>query len=137
MNNWCMFHCGDLPLLITYSSISHNLYPYDYFFKHKIIDWIFYLNTSAGQEKYRTVTSSYYRTANGILVVFDLTNRKSYDDVGVWLDEIDKYASPKVLRILVGNKQDLDSERVVMKKEAQKFAEEKGTKENFLKKKNT
>lgn len=66
---------------------------------------------TAGQDRFRTITSSYYRGAHGILVVFDLNDPHSFENVPYWLAEIDHYCSsncpPKL--ILVGNKSDLPS----------------------------
>lgn len=67
---------------------------------------------TAGQERFRTITSSYYRGAQGIIVVFDLTDRDSFDHVKQWMKEIDRFAGENVNVILVGNKKDLTSKRV-------------------------
>merc|ERR1719421_2186022 len=63
---------------------------------------------TAGQERFRTISSTYYRGAHGIIVVYDITNRQSFDNVQRWLTEIDKYARENVNKLLVGNKSDLD-----------------------------
>lgn len=59
---------------------------------------------TAGQERFRTITSSYYRGAHGIIVVFDVTDRESFDNVKHWLEEIQSNAGPQVEKLLVGNK---------------------------------
>eukprot|EP01120_Amphizonella_sp_Union-15-10_P008250 TRINITY_DN2928_c0_g1_i1.p1 TRINITY_DN2928_c0_g1~~TRINITY_DN2928_c0_g1_i1.p1 ORF type:complete len:201 (-),score=43.95 TRINITY_DN2928_c0_g1_i1:111-713(-) len=79
---------------------------------------------TAGQERFRTITSSFYRGADGILVVFDLTNQDSFDNIRGWLKDINKYAAEDVNRVLVGNKQDETSKRSVTTSEAKAFAEE-------------
>jgi small GTP-binding protein len=59
---------------------------------------------TAGQEKYRTITSSYYRNAQGIIVAYDVTSLESFSNVKIWLQEIDRYAPEQVAVLLVGNK---------------------------------
>ena len=62
---------------------------------------------TAGQERFRTISSTYYRGAHGIIVVYDVTNLDSFNNVKRWLTEIDKYARENVNKLLVGNKADL------------------------------
>merc|ERR1712099_175272 len=62
---------------------------------------------TAGQERFRTISSTYYRGAHGIIVVYDITNLDSFNNVRRWLTEIDKYARENVNKLLVGNKADL------------------------------
>ncbi|XP_071917552.1 GTP-binding protein YPTM2 isoform X2 [Coffea arabica] len=81
---------------------------------------------TAGQERFRTITSSYYRGAHGIIVVYDVTDQESFNNVKQWLNEIDRYASENVNKLLVGNKCDLESQRVVAYDTAKAFADEIG-----------
>ena len=81
---------------------------------------------TAGQERFRTITSSYYRGTHGIIVVFDVTDQESFDNVKQWLHEIDRYASANVKKLLVGNKCDLASKRAVPTEQAAAFAESLG-----------
>ncbi|WIA44030.1 hypothetical protein OEZ86_010402 [Tetradesmus obliquus] len=81
---------------------------------------------TAGQERFRTITSSYYRGAHGIIVVYDVTDQDSFNNVKQWLNEIDRYANENVNKLLVGNKSDLTSKRVVDYQTAKAFADEIG-----------
>ena len=78
---------------------------------------------TTGQERFRTITSSYYRGAQGILVIFDITNRSSFVNVKQWLGEVDRYASESVTKILVGNKGDLTDHVEVDFETAKELAE--------------
>lgn len=78
---------------------------------------------TAGQERFRTITSSYYRGSHGIIIVYDVTDQDSFDGVKMWLQEIDRYATSNVLKLLVGNKCDLLDKRVVDFDTAKEFAE--------------
>ncbi|CAB4252482.1 similar to Saccharomyces cerevisiae YFL038C YPT1 Rab family GTPase, involved in the ER-to-Golgi step of the secretory pathway [Maudiozyma barnettii] len=78
---------------------------------------------TAGQERFRTITSSYYRGSHGIIIVYDITDQESFNGVKMWLQEIDRYATSTVLKLLVGNKCDLTDKRVVEFDVAKEFAE--------------
>jgi GTPase SAR1 family protein len=78
---------------------------------------------TAGQERFRSLTASFFRDAMGFLLVFDLTNETSFINVRNWISEIQSNAySENVNMILVGNKCDLDSERIISKARALEFA---------------
>ncbi|KAJ6491575.1 ras-domain-containing protein [Mycena vulgaris] len=77
---------------------------------------------TAGQERFRTITSSYYRGAQGIILVYDVSNRESFDALPRWYSELETYVSDKVVKILVGNKVDKEFSRQVPTSEAQAFA---------------
>lgn len=79
---------------------------------------------TAGEERFRTITSSYYRGAHGIIVVFDVTDQVSYNNVKQWLKEIERYACENVNKLLVGNKCDLDDKRQVAQETAKEFADD-------------
>jgi Ras-related protein Rab-1A len=68
---------------------------------------------TAGQERFRTITQAYYRGADGIIIVYDVADRESFNQVQHWLAEIDRFAPPTVCRLLVGNKADLSDKREV------------------------
>ncbi|KAI8606945.1 ras-related protein rab-1A [Chytriomyces sp. MP71] len=77
---------------------------------------------TAGQERFRTITSSYYRGAHGIIVVYDVTDQDTFNNVKQWLQEIDRYAVEGVNKLLVGNKSDLVDKKVVDTNAAKEFA---------------
>ena len=76
---------------------------------------------TGGQEKFKTITRSYYRGSHGIIIVFDITNRNSFDNIRNWIYEINNY-SENTCNILVGNKLDLIDKREITYKEAKEFA---------------
>ena len=81
---------------------------------------------TAGQERFRTITSSYYRGAHGIIVVYDVTEMESFNNVKQWLHEIDRYASEGVNKLLVGNKADLVTKKQVETSAAKELADSLG-----------
>jgi len=83
---------------------------------------------TAGQERFHTITTSYYRGANGILLVYDITNPKSFDNISKWLRNINEHASEDVERMLIGNKCDMEEKRMISKERGEKVAEENGIK---------
>eukprot|EP01132_Coremiostelium_polycephalum_P005404 gene5404-6741_t len=79
---------------------------------------------TAGQERFKTITTSYYRGAHGLIIVYDITNMDSFNSIKRWLIDVDRFASPSVLKLIVGNKCDLNSKRAVDLKTAKKYADE-------------
>jgi len=77
---------------------------------------------TAGQERFRTITSSYYRGAQGIILVYDVSSRESFDALPRWYSELETYVSESVVKILVGNKVDKEFSRQVPAKEGADFA---------------
>uniref|UniRef100_A0A8C6VL88 Ras-related protein Rab-39B n=1 Tax=Naja naja TaxID=35670 RepID=A0A8C6VL88_NAJNA len=78
---------------------------------------------TAGQERFRSVTRSYYRNAAGGILMFDLTNRASFENIRIWHREVVDTVKPhRPVFVLVGNKSDLEAERKVGQKEAEKLA---------------
>ena len=72
---------------------------------------------TAGQERFKTITSAYYRGADGIVVVYDICSKASFDHVRSWLEEASRYTSEDICNVIVGNKSDLDEQRVVSTEE--------------------
>ncbi|KAL7980422.1 hypothetical protein Chor_001576 [Crotalus horridus] len=78
---------------------------------------------TAGQERFRSVTRSYYRNAAGGVLMFDLTNRASFENIRNWHQEVVDTVKPHhPVFVLVGNKSDLEAERKVKQREAEKLA---------------
>ena len=78
---------------------------------------------TAGQEKFRAITKSYYRGAKGALVVFDLTKRESFNNADKWISELRANGENDLIIILIGNKSDLVMDRCITKEEAKEKAE--------------
>ncbi|XP_047981139.1 ras-related protein RABC2a-like [Salvia hispanica] len=83
---------------------------------------------TAGQERFRTLTSSYYRGAHGIILVYDVTRRDTFTNLSdVWAKELELYSTNEdCLKMLVGNKVDRESERVVSREEGMSLAKDLG-----------
>ena len=81
---------------------------------------------TAGQERFKNITASYYRGGNGVLVVYDITDRDSFENLNSWLIEIEKNANKNVYKLLIGNKSDLEEKRKVTYQEGKDFATSNG-----------
>jgi len=81
---------------------------------------------TAGQERFKSITSAYYGGADGVIIVFDVTNKESFKNVEYWLDDIKENKGKNVAGLLIGNKADLGDEREVSSEDAQIFAEQMG-----------
>ena len=79
---------------------------------------------TAGQDRFRAITKNYYRGANGILLIFDITDRSSFEHIRNWIEQIKEEAPEQIIIYLVGNKIDNQNNRVVTNEEAKKVAEE-------------
>ncbi|GAA6051310.1 hypothetical protein JCM3770_006805 [Rhodotorula araucariae] len=101
-------------------------------FKVKVIErrnkrWKLSIWDTAGQERFRTLTSSYYRGAQGVILVYDITARDTFDGLASWINELDTFAgtgpaSREVVRMIVGNKVDKEFSRTVSTEEGRAFA---------------
>ena len=80
---------------------------------------------TAGQERFHTIAKSYYKGAHGILLIYDVTNQKSFENIKKWLAQIKEEASSKVVVILVANKIDCEK-RVVSREDGESLAESFG-----------
>ena len=77
---------------------------------------------TAGQEKYRSITSSYYKGAQGCLLVYDITRKDTFDNIDKWFSELKSSTNNEINAILIGNKCDLSDKREITIEEAQKKA---------------
>ena len=81
---------------------------------------------TAGQDRFKSITKNYYKGAHGIILIYDITNRRTFDNVKNWVDIIKEEVSEKVTVILVGNKIDSNENRKVSTEEGQGIANEYG-----------
>ncbi|CAD8109112.1 unnamed protein product [Paramecium primaurelia] len=79
---------------------------------------------TAGQEKFRAITSAYYRGAKGVFVCYDVTKQGTYESTLRWMSEIKQYGDPEIVIMLVGNKIDLAEQRIVRTDEVSQFCEQ-------------
>ncbi|XP_045141228.1 ras-related protein Rab-26 isoform X3 [Echinops telfairi] len=77
---------------------------------------------TAGQERFRSVTHAYYRDAHALLLLYDVTNKASFDNIQDWLSEIQEHAQRDVVLMLLGNKVDSTHEREVKREDGEKLA---------------
>ncbi|CAA7267697.1 unnamed protein product [Cyclocybe aegerita] len=83
---------------------------------------------TAGQERFRTITTAYYRGAMGILLVYDVTDERSFNNIRTWHANIEQHASEGVNKILIGNKSDWTDKRAVTEEQGRELANELGIK---------
>lgn len=89
---------------------------------------LFFSFHTAGQERFRTITSAYYRGAMGIMLVYDITQEKSFENIKNWIRNIEENASTDVEKMLLGNKCELNEKRQVTKERGEQLAIEYGIK---------
>ncbi|CAI2341314.1 unnamed protein product [Caenorhabditis sp. 36 PRJEB53466] len=82
---------------------------------------------TAGQEKYHSLGPIYYRGSSGVLLVYDITDRRSFDKVKNWVLEIKTCLGKTAEILVVGNKIDLEEDRQVSRHDAEAYAESEGT----------
>ncbi len=93
------------------NTIGVDFCPHDVVLQNKTIKAQFW--DTAGQEKYRALSSAYYKNAHGAVVVYDISKRESFENVENWLNELVEHGEKDIVIILQGNKSDLESERQV------------------------
>ena len=80
---------------------------------------------TAGQENFRSITRSYYKNTACAIIVYEISNKKSFENISSWIEECKNTAPKSILMVLVGNKCDLDN-REVTEEEGREFAEKNG-----------
>ena len=81
---------------------------------------------TAGQDRYKAITSAYYRAAAGAVLVYDISKRSSFENLNIWIKEIQDNTAPETVVMLLGNKTDLQSTRAVSTDEGKEFARQYG-----------
>ncbi|XP_033124117.1 ras-related protein Rab-10-like isoform X2 [Anneissia japonica] len=80
-----------------------------------------------GGERFRTITTSYFRGTAGIIMVYDMTDEKSFEHISSnWLHNVQENTSEDVQKVLLANKCDLDDQQMVSKEKGESFAQENG-----------
>jgi Ras-related protein Rab-1A len=112
---------------------TDDIFDYSYIstigvdFKIKTMDFQdktikFQIWDTAGQDRFRTLTSSYYRGSNAILICYDISDINTFNNIDKWLEEVKRYSTGNPLLILCGTKIDLEEKRAVSKEEATEYA---------------
>jgi small GTP-binding protein len=78
---------------------------------------------TAGQERFRSIAKAYFRSAIGVMLVFDLADRRSFEELNQWLNDVHALCDPNAVTTLIGNKSDLVEQRAVTPTEAEAFAQ--------------
>ena len=78
---------------------------------------------TAGEERYRSITNAYYKGAKGSLLIYDITNKKSFENIEKWISDLKANTGDNISMILLGNKTDLEEKRVVSTEEGKNKAE--------------
>ena len=81
---------------------------------------------TAGQENFRSITRSYYKNTACAIIVYEISNKKSFENISSWIEECKNTAPKSILMVLVGNKCDLEDNREVTEEEGRQFAEKNG-----------
>ena len=108
------------------ATVGLDFFTKDEYFNNKIVRIKIW--DTAGQERYKALTQGFFRNAHGILIVYDVTNSETFDNLKYWVQSIHTHLGEKgnVKVIIIGNK--IDLKREIKKEDAQKYAEENGYK---------
>ena len=77
---------------------------------------------TAGQERYKSITSEYYKGAKGAFIVYDITNKSTFESVDKWIKDLNSYGDKNLTMLLIGNKSDLEDKRIINKEEGEEKA---------------
>ena len=80
---------------------------------------------TAGQERYRSICNNFYKNSVVIFIIFDLTKKKSFDDLEYWISETNKFKEPNSEIIIIGTKSDLEQSRMISEFEIKKYCQNK------------
>ena len=106
--------------------MSHQMSSYHPLTYSRLYPFCSSLQDTAGQERYRTITTAYYRGAMGFILMYDVTNEESFSSVQDWVTQIKTYSWDNAQVILVGNKCDCEEERVVSTDRGKQLADQLG-----------
>ena len=106
---------------VNSSYVSKKIYIFGKEYDLKLWD-------TAGQEKYRALTKLFYKNSKVVIFVYDITNRKSFNELEYWINEVKEALGNEPILGIVGNKSDLEELKEIEETEAKKYAEEKGIK---------
>ena len=123
---------GKTSFIMRYTD---NIFQYNYLlttgldFKVNVItikgkQYRVFLYDTAGQEKFRSIALNIIKDADGIILMYDITNRKSFESIPEWINNIKEAKGDDFALILIGNKIDMEENRVISKEEGQKLADE-------------
>lgn len=101
-------------------TIKLNIFP-------KIFNLTLQIWDTAGQDRYRSITTSYYRNTDCVLAMFSITDQKSFDELEYWINEVKKY-NENIMLIIIGTKSDLENKRQVSYENGKSYAKSKNAK---------
>jgi small GTP-binding protein len=81
---------------------------------------------TAGQDRFKTITYSFYKQADGVLIAFDVTNEQSFENVKNWINSINENADKDIVKMLIATKIDMEDDRKISKEEGEELASEFG-----------
>ena len=81
---------------------------------------------TAGQEKYKAITSAYYKGSKGALVIYDITQKETFANIEKWVNDLKCKGDPKITIIIIGNKSDLEEKRQISKEQGEEKAKSFG-----------